>query len=290
MKVNSTAKRIALALLLAPATGSVQATGYYAGNGACYPPVNCGYAPFECGAMNFEFKAGVAPKVWTRDRDRVFGVVPTTSPNIPFVDFVKIPRFRCLYKLPWTVGIKLGYFLSCNLETFLEFNYTQADARRAFTFGVPLDSVGATINVRPTNKLKEFSGFLGTRYYWNRWFCNTTSWFFGAKVGVTHHRARCFDFVVTGVPNTADFTSSVETLFRRHTSVAGGVHTGFDVKLWCGFSFVFTAEAVASCGPRGNQNIALATPTQGLGLTNISVGSVGTEVTFPITFGIQYTF
>ncbi len=292
MKVNFTAKRIALALLLAPITG-VQGTGYgyYAGNnGACCPPVSCGYAPFECGALNFEFKAGVAPKIWT-DRDRVFGVAPQVpSPRGPFVDLVKLPRFRCLYKLPWTVGFKLGWLLSCNLETFLEFNYTQADARRRFSFGVPLDGVSASVNVRPTNKLKEFSGFLGTRYYWNRWFCNTTSWFFGAKLGVTHTRARCFDFVVSGIPNTTDFTSDVGRLFDRHTSVAGGVHTGFDVKLWCGFSFVFTAEVVASCGPRGNQNFIQSTPTPGLGITSVHIGSVGTEVTFPVTFGLQYTF
>jgi hypothetical protein len=288
MKGNfiNTMRYLMLALLLAP-IALVKGTGYLAGGDCC--PTPCGWAPFECGAINFEIKAGVAPKLWT-DRDRIFAVSPAVpAPRGPFVDLVRIPRFNCINKLPWTVGFRLGWVGSCNTEVFFEFAYTQADSRN-FAFGVPLTgTVSSTVTARNLSKLKEFAGYLGTRYYCDRWFCNTTSWFVGSKIGVSHHRARCF-FFTSEIPNTPLFSSENAVLFDRYTSVSGGVHTGFDVRLWCGFSFVFTAEVVATCGPKGNQNFVQTTPTPGLGTTNLSVGSVGTEVTFPVTFGLAYSF
>ena len=283
--IMNTMRYLALALLLAP-MALVKATGYLAGD--CYAN-SCGFAPFECGAVNFEIKAGVAPKIWT-DRDRFLGVAPqVAAPRGPFVDLVRIPRFNCLHKLPWTVGFRLGWMGACNTEVFFEFDYTQADSRN-FTFTVPLTgTLSDTVTVCGGNKFKEFAGYLGTRYYLDRWFCNTTAWFVGSKLGVSHHRERCTSFT-SETPNIPTFASPTFTIFDKYTSVSGGIHTGFDVRLWCGFSFVFTAEVVATCGPKGNQNTVFNPPVPGLGITNWSIGSVGTEVTFPVTFGLAYSF
>jgi hypothetical protein len=340
MKGNFAAKarQVVLALLVVPFISEINGIGFFGGGGCCPTAVGC--APFDCGALNFEFKAGVAPKVWT-DRGCIFGVdcrIP--SPRGPFIELGRIPKFHCLHKVPWTVGFKLGYMMSCHAEVFLEFQYFQANFKCFDFFGRGFNkrdgdkrdgdshkmsgsrdgshSFSSRDNQRRFNfdnfsRLKEFAGYLGTRYYCDRWFCNTTSWFFGSKVGVSHHRARCFNFRDNNrhrfndgfdgkrknnnnnMSNRFSRDNRIRRanfdLFDDHTSVSGGVHTGVDVRVWCDFSFVFTAEVVATCGPRGNHNARFFDrPGSRWGSRHISIGSVGTEVTFPITFGLQYSF
>jgi hypothetical protein len=344
MKGNFVAKarQLVLALLLVPFM-SVSGTGFFGwGGGGCCAPVGC--PPFDCGAFNFEVKGGVAPKIWT-DRGHVFAVMHhrtgdakadaarTWLQGSSFRDAACLPKFSRLHKVPWLVGVKLGYMMSCNAEVYFEFDYIQAESK-CFNFNVDHGFRGtdgssrnrARVDFRNISKLKEFAGYLGTRYYCDRWFCNTTSWFVGSKVGVSHHRARCFNFdhnfrggssndqfPTRGCASRSScssrsgcssfsggsssesgdhrsFRSSSVNLFDRNTSVSGGVHTGFDVRIWCGLSFVFTAEVVATCGPRGRQNVQCNEQSQKRGLSHFNIGSVGTEVTFPVTFGLNYSF
>ena len=76
--------------------------------------------------------------------------------------------------------------------------------------------------------------------------------------------------------------------FRSNTVVSGGANFGFDVCFCGNWSFVVTGEVVASCGPRSGGIIP--TVATGLTNTNLVVGNVQTELRFPVTAAVRYSF
>src|SRR5262249_2749356 len=122
-----------------------------------------------------------------------------------------------------------------------------------------------------------FDGYFGARYYWDRWF-NQLSFFLGAQIGLTHHRSSRADFTIFLVNPTQTVTFTDIELFRQNTKISGGVNFGFDI-CYNNWSLVINGEIIVSSGPRGMEN-----------QSNVILGNVETEVRFPITVGIRYTF
>ena len=295
MKKLLTAKYLPLLMLLSLLGGSAQAgryedNGYQVNDGGCCPSYECSCNPLYCGAWDLQIHGGVNPILWRHRGPFSFvdcsPVPPATGPLVALFD--PFPKFRTFYKTPWIVGGQVGWAMSDNTRVYLELNYSHArgktDVAPVQTFvpaaGTPLPFI---FNL---SKYKIFDGYVGVRYYWDRW-CDRVSFFLGGKVGFTHHKSVTsgFDFV-TPVPATPTLSA---VIFTKSTVVSGGADFGLDICFCGNWSIVIQGAVIASCGPRPADNI-IVPPALGLAFTNFVVGHIGTELRFPVTAGIRYSF
>lgn len=155
-----------------------------------------------------------------------------------------------------------------------------------------------------------YGAYIGGRHFTNRFWCDSTSFWFGYKVGILHRKQvnSCSTLTITNNANVTDCTSTQDltlnrAIFCKSNSVSGGVQVGFDYNYSDCLAFQLGLEVVASCGLKGNRNYAIdlaavkdINGTAGLLFENINlpsnimVGNTGTLVQFPIWFGIRWDF
>lgn len=290
MKKLLTAKSLSLLMLLSLFGGKAEARhndDYVVESrdccfGGCY---ECGCNPLYCGAWDLQIHGGVNPITW-RNRGDVLGVSCAISATTPVVALFEVPKFKTLFKTPWIVGGQIGYHWSDNARVYLEFNYSQAKAKSDVVFSTVLvpGTLASTLNF---TKYKVFDAYVGARYYWDRW-CDRVAFFLGAKVGLTHHKSA--DVNVAAVLGELSNTFLFANAFRSNNVVSGGADFGFDICFCGNWSFVIQGAVLASCGPRsGILHVAdVVTPT--LGVTDLIIGGIGSELRFPVTAGIRYSF
>lgn len=266
----------------------------------CDQVYDCG-DPLNCGSVNLLFHAGVAPTLW-RDRGNFSAIscnalaaVPNTGTNI--INFFELPKFSKLFHVPWYVGGQIGYAVTDCFEFYFEANYRQASHKHQFEvvgIEIPNDTVTVLLNLR--NKYQAFDAYVGARYYWGRWWCDRIAFFLGGKFGLVHHKSVCFDYTITSTfcPAEAPLASTSRVpLFFKNTVPASGLNFGFDWCVGCGWSVVLMGEVVATCGPKSNGNIPIAANCSQLSSimpSNLIVGGTGTELFFPVTLGLKYSF
>lgn len=297
-----TSKILAIFFLAPLLAGSINADSYRQDRDECCRPsccYECGCNPLYCGALDLQVQAGVAPILW-RDRG-VFNTVICPLADISSVgSLFNIPKFRTFFHIPWIVGGQVGYALSDNIRVYLEANYVQASAKN----NVLLSTVGITPSVAilfNNGKYKLFDAYVGIRYYFDRW-CDMVSLFVGMKAGVLHHNRTRFAPTITVTPAAGIVIPTID-LFVRSTVPSGGLNVGLDFCLCGCWSLALTAELVASCGPKSNENIPFGQPGASCtaiafqptlpavpGLNNILIGHIGTELRFPITASLRYSF
>ena len=213
---------------------------------------------------------------------------------VPIVKIFDIPQFHTFFGASWIVGGQVGYAFSENTRMYLEFNYSQAHAKNHISvvtnnpLVVPAQTVTFTIN-----KYHLFDCYAGLRYYSDR--CKNASLFIGGKVGLTHHGTVHLDALTIASPELAPIPLiprfPVIPLFKHNTSVSGGFNIGLDYCFCANLALVITGEVVATCGPRTNNNIVLMPSVVDIiSATNILIGQIQTELRFPITAGIRYSF
>jgi len=247
----------------------------------CYE--SCGQ-PLYCGAFDMQLHGGINPILW-----RNLGTFSTINCQIPaplgpLVKNLDFPKFRQIYRLPWVVGGQIGYGLSENIRIFVEANYIQARGKNSPTFDVQNAFPGQTVALS-VEKYRLVDVNVGTRYYFARW-CESTSLFLGTKIGLTHHRSVDFNYL-SSTPAVITFPAPVP-FFLSNTVFSGGVHMGADICFYTDWPLVITFEVVGSCGPQGNANIPLTPDFEPS--TNLLLSMIGSEVRFPITAGIRYSF
>jgi hypothetical protein len=272
----------------------------------CEPIYDCG-CPLNCGSLNIWLRAGVAPLSW-RDRGD-FSAIACNALAIPGFsqDIVPIlhplPQFKKFFHLPWIVGGQIGYAFTDCFEAYVEFNFRSA-SRRVFTqTGITIPNDVVTVVFTFDHNYRVFDAYVGGRFYWGRYWCDRIAIFFGAKFGLVHHRT-----ISLVNPSTITSTACPVSLplviapgnttvpfFLKNTRPAAGVCAGFDWCLGCGWSFMVMGEIVASCGPKSNGNGNIVVPSNCAQLpsilpSNLIVGSTGTELFFPVTFGFKYNF
>lgn len=282
-----TAKYLSLLMLASLLGGNVQASHDGYANGDCCPrQYECGCNPLYCGAWDLQVQAGVAPVLW-RNRGPLVGVNCSLSPAAVAVNLLnETPRFSKFYKTPWIVGGQVGYALSDNGRVFLEFDYSQANSKNAATFTSDFSNPAGTLAFT-FDKYKVFEGYVGARYYWDRW-CDRLSFFLGGKVGFLHHKkqnlvlAAAFPSTVTAVVYAS------QPWNNSSTRISGGGHIGLDYCICGNWSLVLTGEVVATCGPRGVGAVHLSSAFNGF--TDLFTSSVGTELRFPVTLAVRYSF
>ena len=300
MKINLGTRIMFLSLGLLLSFGNSIAKEYYESSNTTYAD-NC----YDCGnplnpcAFSLELRAGVVPTHWNK-RGCIatvgcLGITPTSTTS-PITLMTEIPEFKHQFKLPWTVGLHADYNLSEHIAVGLEFNYMHA-REKCFSFATPLPVATAplTVTVSFKNPLKAYSGYLSNRYYFDRCW-DSLGFFVGFKVGFEHMRsisaiANGNSPAITGTPIVAAaFTFPCFVAYDRSTVVSGGIHAGFDWCLFNGLSLVFTAEVVGSGAPRTNTVVDIAPGLSALRTRAVLLGNIGSQIHFPVTFGLKYTF
>jgi hypothetical protein len=273
--------------LLACCAGAIQANHNeydYASEsrGCCFSSCyECGCNPLYCGAWDLQIQAGVNPIKW-RNRGNVLSNNCEGSLLNPIFVAGSLYNFKHYYKTPWIVGGQVGYHWTDNVRAYVEFNYSQAKAKGD---AVPffLTTAGTdSIFVSSLTKYKVFDAYVGARYYWDRW-CDRVAFFLGAKVGLTHHKSIDATFFFTDVADV------VVPAFASNNVVSGGADFGLDICFCGNWSFVVTGSVLASCAPSAVGSpvtVVSAAPEN----TQFVVFGVGTELRFPVTAGIRYSF
>lgn len=273
----------------------------------CEQVYDCG-DPLNCGSVNFWLRAGVAPTIWNDRSD--FSFVSCNALAIPnntsdIVSVFPLPKFKSFFKTPWIIGGQIGYAVTDCFEFYLEANYRKASSRKFLLDGgldenrlplgvlIPNDRVIIALDFRDGYRAVDF--YVGARYYWGRCWCDRLAWFLGGKFGLVHRQAVDFDFNIRSVlcDASAALTGTSVPFFERSNSPAAGVNFGLDWCWGCGWSFMIMAEVVATCGPKSNDNIIIASNCSQLPSllpSNIIIGPIGTEIFFPVTFGVKYSF
>lgn len=329
MKKFLTAKHLSLLMLLSLLGSKAQAGRHQyddeeyvttESRECCERTYEYGCNPLNMCAWDIQFQGGVNPILWT-DRGTLAFVdcaaagipVPPVSPIFPIVTASsttgRISRFRSFYRVPFIVGGQIGYAWSDNTRVYGEFNYSQAKSKGsttsplALSFSAPFIVLGVVVPTPSTinltlAKYKLFDAYVGVQYYWDRW-CDRYSFFVGGKVGLTHHKAVSTSATIA-VPATLvpaavlipTATTPATYLFNSNTVVSGGLNVGLDIGFCGNWAFLITGEVVASCGPRSNSNIpvTIAPAIAGFAPSNLLIGNIGTELRFPVTAGIRYSF
>ncbi|GMU19040.1 MAG: hypothetical protein AMXMBFR12_02320 [Candidatus Babeliales bacterium] len=286
-------KYLAAVLLLAGFNAvSVQAHEYYSQDccrtTCCY---ECSCNPLYCGAWDLQIHAGVSPIHWSNRGNfsliQCAGVPAANPINVLF----EIPKFSHFYKVPWVVGGQIGYHHSDNVRLYVEFDYVQASRKN----DVEVQTVGVAPNTLVFNfdKYRLFEAYVGARYYWDRW-CERVAFFLGIKVGLVHYKSTEFSATITPPVPAIQFATDAP-LFNNKTRPSGGIDFGFDI-CFCGcWSLVIQGAVLASCGPQTN-NLNLTSGTGCVvntvipGVNNLLIGGIGTELRFPVTVGVRYSF
>jgi len=285
---NLTAKYLSLMMLATMLCGTVQANNEeygYAANGDCTRQYECGCNPLYCGAWDLQVQGGVAPILW-RNRGPINAVnCGSQVPNPIVAIYDTFPKFRTFWKLPFIVGGQMGYAMSDNTRVFVEFDYVQSNGKNNVL--VPFSTVATQSITYSFAKYKLFEGYVGARYYMDRW-CDRVSFFLGGKVGFAHHKKQSVDLSVLIVAPAVPLADV--GFYNSNTVISGGGHIGLDYCICGNWSLVLTGEVVASCGPRGVGVINLPVNASFVGVTNLFTAYIGTELRFPVTLAVRYSF
>lgn len=252
---------------------------------------DCCNSALDCGSWWLQGDVGVYPTLW-RSRGDVFLNSCDCVPNVAAtgVNLGEFPKFSKVFRVPWIVGVQLGYAWSECVAVYGELNYIQAKAKSTpFNAVVPVN----TSLLIHLNKYSAVSGYVGARYYTTGCWCDNVLLFVGAKIGFIHRANIQASSLTTPVAVECGCPPVFKRDFFRHaTKVSGGANIGIDY-CWCNnWSLVLTAEVVASKGPRANTCISL-TPTEIVQLgggSSLAAASIKTEISFPVTFGLKYNF
>jgi len=293
-------KKIALLLLV------LQSAVLSASYDCCNPcdDGGCG-TPLRCGQWSIVPKIGVAPTIRTA-QDPVWLTNPCfetagsicdgcqntpRNPATPVSTVSVTAKFQDQFKTPLAAGVELQYAIDEHHMVYLEYAYRHANPK-IFPF-----TAGAFNVCERFTKFQSHAGYIGARHYFDRVWCDRLSFFLGGKMGILHRDQVCYNLNLAipsaGVPLT-EIGNNV--YFFKDNVVSAGLHLGLDYCFNCNWSFQFNAGFVASCGPKVNQNVVFAGETDPakltalLGLTNVNIGATGTEVQFPVTFGLRFNY
>ncbi len=250
---------------------------------------SCVEAPLTCGSFDIAVHGGIAPIIWNDvKKTRNIEIDP-----VRILKLIDVPKFDTIYHLPWTVGGQLGYAFTDFLRFYFELNYLQADPKsttdtRFFSLSEQLP-LGSTVNFG-FERFRLYEIYFGTQLYSHRWL-DRVSFFAGTKIGLTRHYRINFtlgSFIPGNPPALFINKTNRVPFFLSSMSVSAGINAGFDVDLGHNLSLVFMGEIVASQGPETNSPIVVGT-----GDVNQLImlpTTFRTEVRFPITVGLRYSF
>ncbi len=270
--------------------------------------------------------------------------VLTTPENVFQQSACKSPKFNKMF----TNGVvhvtgQISYNVCCNTQFFLEGVYERAkghclnvtsqnfrapeycgtsdcssscdsssscsSSNSCSVTGTPL-TTGQPTSLSYSN-YQAYGGYIGTRYYWNRVWCDRFSFFGGFKFGMLHRKQVCVaatnaafvqTLTVGEVTTNYNFPAATNTYvaYCKSNAVSGGLQLGLDYCINHCWSLLVGFEVVATSPFKSNRNVPLTvvdpTGTQaGFGrnfnqATNLLVAPTGSLIQFPIWAGIRWEF
>lgn len=275
--------------------------------------------------------------------------VLTTPENVFQQSACQLPKFNKLFSngVLHVTG-QISYNVCCNTQFFLEGVYDRANGNKCLTIttnnykapefcgsncdsgscssssnscstssctvtGTPLTTT-QPVNYNYSN-YQAYGGYIGTRYYWNRVWCDRVSFFGGFKFGMLHRKQVCVatsvaaytkTLTVGEVTTTYNFPASSTTnvAFCKSNAVSGGIQLGLDYGINSCWSVLVGVELVATSPFKSNRNVIIPTvdptlngvaTTAGFGRnfaqpTNLLIAPTGSLIQFPIWAGIRWEF
>ena len=267
--------------------------------------------------FNIRLHSGVSPIIWKNRGCMSFLNTADTRPCstncgncvVPFfidscsckcdcpktaITSIQMPKFSELFRTPWTIGAALDYAVDTHHEVVLEFNYTQAPTKHEY-FAANVTNAAAVPVLLHVNlkKYENTSAYFGYRYNFDRMRCfprdflGDMAWYLGVKAGLLHHSG-VRGFVESSFNNMVDSSTTPSfNIFKSSTSFSAAGEVGVDICLNCDWSFMVATEIAAGWGP-SCRNVVI--PVTELSSLSINTAKVGTEILFPVTFGLRYKF
>ena len=251
----------------------------------------CGWlSDLWCGEIDLEVKAGIAPIIWThRGCFTAAECVPIIGDGFSpgFNDFSRMGSFgHFFHSVPWTVGLELGYnFIDC-VRTYIDFQYREAQGK-CFALRIPSTSGSAIANLQ-FDSYRTFSFYIGCDYLFSGFCWDNFDLFAGVKVGFTHFHDMnlCGSVTYTAVSGVTLPAESLSGRFCSDLVLSAGGRIGAD---WCfchNLKLVLTAEFLGQCARHFNRTTIPLTTS----VSDFRLGDIGTEVVFPLTIGLLYSF
>lgn len=241
-----------------------------------------------CSTYDVRIQAGVEPIQW---RHRGSIDAHTVTDNI--LPFLCVPKFSALFNTPWTIGGQIGYAWKDCIRFFFEANYAQAKAHSECKTSFPFinDELQRRILNLSINNYRFVDAYFGAQYHVG-YVCDVRL-SLGAKLGLIHHFRNNVSMKVTlpteEPPRIQQITKGCPALFNKNTSFTGGGSLNLDYQFCSNWHLGFNAEIVANRGPNSNCFIPL-NPEETFGVDYIIIGPIKTELRFPITASLRYTF
>lgn len=257
---------------------------YAEANNCCNPLANF----FECGSWAYQFRGGVYPTLW-RSRGDIFLDSCDCTTNTPgaSVNLGQLGKFSDYFKLPFVVGSQLIYETNNCFSLYGEVNFIQGSPKRSALNTTQSSNANFALRF---GHYRAVSGYVGL-FYDVADFCNSTL-FVGAKIGGIYH-SNIYAHQVVASPEVNCICDEVvrRMLFKHGLRVSGGVSLGLDYN-WCNcWNLVLMGEAVFSGGPKGACAPLLSSEIVALvGGSALSTRTIKTEISFPVTLGLMYSF
>ena len=240
--------------------------------------VNCAEPCERACSFNVELHGGVVPIIWAGR-----GSDCTNQGD-------RLPSFHDLFKIPFIVGGKVGWNWNECSEIFVQVDYVQAHGRcGSFSINCPSSVNGNAVIASGVGKYTAIGFWVGSRYYFNLdCVCRALSFFAGLQVGFVQHRQ--IDISLSATSNVGTAPVSCHPMFLRTTTISGGANFGLDLCLTPCLSLVLTGAVLGNGAIRNYPVICLETPLPGINSATVLVGRFQTELWFPLTLGLKFTY
>lgn len=258
--------------------------------------------PIKQGEWNISIKGGIAPTTWLNRRNEY--VVSINQQNTPIVTSKNIGSFEDNFDMPWTASVEVAYNISDYSQIFVEGSYKSAPNKKSTKKEVD----GIKLRER-TDDAHDWSGYFGVRQFFCRdWVCDSVAPYIGFKAGFVNHQKINTHFYVGKVAqnqnqnqnqNEAQNKPQIvyneigkQVQFQSTTGISAGAFIGLDCALMESLNIQLQIEVIASQPIQGRQNVEFpgSRTLQPGEITNIMAGKINSELTFPITVGLRYSF
>lgn len=228
--------------------------------------------------MGVTVRGGVAASLYV-DRRPVFVTAPSLDPPVQLFAKGSV-AFPQQFDLPAIVVIEGSYNTDTRVQLFFEyaFNYAQGKTR-ATDFGDM--ALSQTYSGYVTH-----GGYVGARYFFWGYCLPGLGRFtpcLGFKIGAVWHRTVIDRLHVSG--------REIQDLLLTSSQwvPSGGLQAGLQWWFSHKWSLFMQREFVIQQSARSNHNILL-NPAETAGFTNSNPGGSRWTISFPVTFGLRYTF
>ncbi len=281
--------------------------------------------PLEPGAIGAGIKAGPVFSRWYDKEKELFTInnQDCTSEGCTIITGQNPTKFNDMFGGAsfWLSG-EISYNVTQSIKLFGEVAWRRASGQNENK--VPpkeyeLDKLGNFQIRQRFDTFHSIGGYAGVRYYIGTWL-DCIEPYFGFKLGLLNHSDICQELIIKTIDQEKKPSKICEeeckdpklqqaTYFNNNV-VSGGPVFGFTYDLWGCVFFHMSVEVIASGCMKANREIPFkvtppppvnenndgndgtvkTTQQNNIEITNISMGTIGTDFAVPVTFGLVFQY